>query len=553
MLNFIYIRILIICVCFRIYGILFNSIYRKLYSDSFLNHTASFTVNRDVTAPSITINSPAAGWKNANFDINYDATDSESGASCQILTSTDGGASWTLRESGSSWCGTGKIKTITVGSGQWCNVEGTNKCTVDIRATDNVNNYNSQSRAFSIDYTKPATSSSNPTLSPTCTFSTSSSVPYDQAFTYYHGVYDTGTSGVSSCDLYVDGVNKGSIPLLANGCGAGNYQGSKSYTFPNPGGFGTTSHTVYPKCYDNAGNECAPGSGCHGGSTSLNVCGRALPTNFPLVNPANGCVLTISDLAVYNSVTNKPLKTDYTISCCPLTHDVKIDDAGSNDCDLNDFRFKNVYGNVGDSGIAIWPEVIDRGCNIFGCGDSMSYGYKLSSTNCKFLSYHKDNSPGLEDISGNYPPSGIGTNTVSSIIPETDSFEGHFFTVGDCLSNSDCTSPTPFCVVNRCSSINPNLLSPSTSPAGLSPENGGTTSRDPTLDVSPVVDDFGAYAKSYKFYVRNSGQTPTTALYQRCSTTDLDQLLVSDGLQLNTQYWWSAKACTDNDCNTCGS
>jgi hypothetical protein len=113
----------------------------------------------DAKGPNSSIPSPAEGsWQTTTFSANlsYNETPTEL-KNCEYEVNTTGGTTvgWTSAGScsGNSWS---VLKSITVGSSGNCNVEGTNKCSVQVRANDSLDNQGSISiKTFSIDYNAP--------------------------------------------------------------------------------------------------------------------------------------------------------------------------------------------------------------------------------------------------------------------------------------------------------------------------------------------------------------------------------------------------------------
>lgn len=207
----------------------------------------------------------------------------------------------------------------------------------------------------------------------------------------------------------------------------------------------------------------------------------------------------------------------------------EFDDAPSGSCDL-DLKFTN-WGLGKDEypGKPSWfgASVKKDAKN---AGNDLSYGYEATTSgSCKFLT--------LETVCGEVCPIGLGTQTVSILVPDTNLGIGHEFRVGECKDNADCSLPKPFCdtSTNLCASKEPNLVSP---------VNGATTDRTPDLDWAPVID-----AQTYRWYVDDNAGGPSpvdTGCFFGTGATTIT-------LSLNTQYYWSVKACTDNSCATCGS
>jgi len=78
----------------------------------------------------------------------------------------------------------------------------------------------------------------------------------------------------------------------------------------------------------------------------------------------------------------------------------------------------------------------------------------------------------------------------------------------------------------------------------ISPIDGEITSKAPELIVSSVV------APSYHFYARKSAETVETASEKACSQVNYKQFF---SLSYNTNYFWSARLCSDSSCENCGS
>ncbi|MBI2084646.1 MAG: hypothetical protein HYT70_03495 [Candidatus Aenigmarchaeota archaeon] len=119
------------------------------------------TTTVDVEAPDSSVTSPEGNvWLNSNFETTITDVDASSGvASCEyrVYNAGDAVPGFSSRD-----CNTGP--TITVGPDGVCNVEGVNKCILNIRATDNVGKIGSalQGREFDIDFTAPTTTDDAP-------------------------------------------------------------------------------------------------------------------------------------------------------------------------------------------------------------------------------------------------------------------------------------------------------------------------------------------------------------------------------------------------------
>ncbi|MEM3483673.1 MAG: hypothetical protein QXW00_02935, partial [Candidatus Woesearchaeota archaeon] len=194
-------------------------------------NTTQFTLVRDVTAPQIVLNSPAAGsWKNSNFQINISDSDSVSGLKAcyyRVLSNGTQTKGWTVRNCND-------VLGISVGLGMDCNVEMQYGCVVELRAYDNVNNSNTISVNFSIDWTPPSipqnlTDSiegwsfvSNRTFNWSASYDDVSGVAG-----YYYAIDDSAPE--------VGGRNTTSLYYMNETLPSGN-------------------HTFYVKAFDNAGN-----------------------------------------------------------------------------------------------------------------------------------------------------------------------------------------------------------------------------------------------------------------------------------------------------------
>ncbi|MEM0230981.1 MAG: LamG domain-containing protein, partial [Candidatus Woesearchaeota archaeon] len=201
------------------------------YDNAGNTNTTQFTLVRDVTAPQIVLNSPAAGsWKNSNFQINISDSDSVSGLKAcyyRVLSNGTQTKGWTVRNCND-------VLGISVGLGMDCNVEMQYGCVVELRAYDNVNNSNTISVNFSIDWTPPSipqnlTDSiegwsfvSNRTFNWSASYDDVSGVAG-----YYYAIDDSAPE--------VGGRNTTSLYYMNETLPSGN-------------------HTFYVKAFDNAGN-----------------------------------------------------------------------------------------------------------------------------------------------------------------------------------------------------------------------------------------------------------------------------------------------------------
>jgi hypothetical protein len=116
----------------------------------------SFSI--DWTPPSSAITSPSAGsWHSEDFTVSVTDSDAVSGVyACYYMVKSGGVTTrdWTLRSCSSS-------VTISVGSSGDCRHEGSDMCTVYVRARDRAGNYGiTTSRSFSISLNQPPVISS---------------------------------------------------------------------------------------------------------------------------------------------------------------------------------------------------------------------------------------------------------------------------------------------------------------------------------------------------------------------------------------------------------
>ncbi|GEM_PF-5882252 len=168
------------------------------------------------------INGPAAGWYKS--DISVSATDTPGDLPIsQCLYGLNGATPATQRTCSSSF-------TVSAGSSGACSGQGTNACAVAVNAKDtNGVPGPSDTRPFSIDYTAPTVTVSDPpalvcpTTDITITATTSDSL-----------------SGVQKTEIYVDGA-------LRQTCTAASCSTTAR--------FASGTHTYYARGYDNAGNS----------------------------------------------------------------------------------------------------------------------------------------------------------------------------------------------------------------------------------------------------------------------------------------------------------
>lgn len=153
---------------------------------------AADTVCVDLTAPTVTFNSPAgSSWQKANFttDLTNADTPSCSGLStCEYRVISNGveTKAWTAL----SPCTTDPA--ITVGAAADCRDEGTDMCTVVVRLIDNAARQTTSLRNFSIDWT-------NPTFGTVTPANTATATHVDGTFDVSTTFADA-TSNVASCE-----------------------------------------------------------------------------------------------------------------------------------------------------------------------------------------------------------------------------------------------------------------------------------------------------------------------------------------------------------------
>jgi len=146
----------------------------------------SLTIYYDNTAPTTTINDPAAGtWENAAFTV--DVTNADTGGSglstCyyRVLSNSVQTLGWT-----SYTCG--NDPSITVGAAANCRNQGSNMCQVEFYNTDGVGNVGTtQTRQYSIDWTAP-----------TFTVTDGANASWNNSDTITVTVSDTGGSGADA-------------------------------------------------------------------------------------------------------------------------------------------------------------------------------------------------------------------------------------------------------------------------------------------------------------------------------------------------------------------
>ncbi len=236
--------------------------------------TQSKTVKIDKTFPSVNIDSPdASSWKNSDFTLQYDATDTVSTPTCKLYTKSTSDTDWVYREDVT--CGTDKTETITVGSTGYCKDQGSNVCQVKIWTQDSAGNTNEATRYFSIDWIKPLSSVYEPSFN-FCRSTTSFAVKWSGS--------DAGGSVLSNYDVqYKKGVGSWTNCLTSTT--------STSITFPSGCSSPPTianGDTFYfqSRARDNAGNvESYPAT--YDTSTSIDQSGPNSPHNLL---PSDGMV-----------------------------------------------------------------------------------------------------------------------------------------------------------------------------------------------------------------------------------------------------------------------
>ncbi|MFA6448281.1 MAG: DUF2341 domain-containing protein, partial [bacterium] len=135
-------------------GLITWGIYEDVSNESMDVDYLNMLVYYDITAPTTTINSPAAGsWQGPNFTVDVTNADTESGLNVcyyRVFSSAVQTLAWTAY-------GCATNPTITVGAGMNCRNQGVNLCQVELYSTDMVANAGlTVTRQFSIDYTAPA-------------------------------------------------------------------------------------------------------------------------------------------------------------------------------------------------------------------------------------------------------------------------------------------------------------------------------------------------------------------------------------------------------------
>lgn len=107
----------------------------------------------DSTPPNIAISSPSpSSWQRTDFSLTYSVTDNKATDKCNLSLKDGSAKPWSYM--GSIPCGSSQ-KTITVGFGKNCSVQGSNQCSIRIAANDTSGNSNMYERNFSVDYTNP--------------------------------------------------------------------------------------------------------------------------------------------------------------------------------------------------------------------------------------------------------------------------------------------------------------------------------------------------------------------------------------------------------------
>jgi hypothetical protein len=192
----------------------------------------------DWSSPATDVTSPGAGsWQSANFSASLSYTDNSNLSTCEYRVVSNGTQTlgWTSAGACSGTSFTPPM-TISVGTSQNCNVQGSNMCKVEVRANDTLDNNNSASpgnRFFSVDWTKPVAS-----------VSTSAGwkiANFDVNFSFS----DTGGAGLQTCEYRIE--SNGTQTL-----GWTTVNGSCS------NGYATITVGVAPNnCQNQAGNACA--------------------------------------------------------------------------------------------------------------------------------------------------------------------------------------------------------------------------------------------------------------------------------------------------------
>ncbi|MBI2547161.1 MAG: hypothetical protein HYW23_01805 [Candidatus Aenigmarchaeota archaeon] len=352
-------------------------------------------------------------------------------------------------------------------------------------------------------------------------------------------------------------------------CGSGTCAGTATATCQSDGTWSTST-----SCSTDS-SACTTTQGGSGTCQS----GTCVSTQTPVPNPTpttgactmtptlytdpvtldNNCTVTIAHKAV-DTVDGSGGKYK-TISSYTGYRDVQFDDDptlflstgeyvtdGGSLCNM-DLEFSNTWTTSGNV-LSITSARVGKNCNIFGlgCANQAAYGYTLTTGgSCSILSSFL--CPVDSYTCSQNAGSGVKSNTIL-IKDSTQSFSTSF-TIGECLSDLDCSISKGSgwsCGSNKICQYTPTTpatTSP-TVPTLISPTDGSSVSTsNPSLYWSSVTG-----ASSYKFYVRTASQAADSPTYGFCSSSNTGLAL---GTSLSTTYHWSAKACTDSSCSSCGS
>ncbi len=136
-------------------------------NNAFGSDSASYAWTIDLTFPSASIDSPGAGSVQIpdSFNATFSYLDSGGAklSSCEYMVknNTVTTLDWTTAGSCGGLNSKSLVNIITVGPGRNCRVDGSNTCTVFVRATDGAGNESSEtSRSFNIDLNDPPSISS---------------------------------------------------------------------------------------------------------------------------------------------------------------------------------------------------------------------------------------------------------------------------------------------------------------------------------------------------------------------------------------------------------
>ncbi len=285
------------------------------------------------------------------------------------------------------------------------------------------------------------------------------------------------------------------------------------------------------------GNACSTVTGlsgtCQSGSCVAETCTGTQPSQS--LQLSNGCQLTISALGWTNNNNGGGKYKSSTVGADSIK--TVYVDAGKSSC-AGTLDVGVRFNTLSSSGFS----VSGAASRISSGGPALSYGHVLNvnSNNCKVLAVGgcAQQCPTLSTDKRN--AQFLRTESIASYLPVD-------YTVGECLTNSDCSSKGSG---YTCDATNKCKLTTLQPPTLTQPSDASSlTTITPTLTWDRNTNN-PANADYYQWYVRTAGEPRSTASLagrggSTSSTSSQVSVTVSSGkLSYGTTYYWSVAQCT---------